>query len=1505
MRVDLTIYGGDVKFETICSESGEMTITGGTIETSELSTGEKDINISGTNADSVYVEDIIQAHKGNISITGEITCIADNITAAKNINVDGGTIAIAEDISADEDITISAGEVYVGEKFDVVKNIIITGGRVDSIDEISAGENISISGGTVVASDDIESGGTFSISGGNVNVEGDITSASGDLTILGGNVVVGGTYGLTARNGDIILSWTNADDSIFAYGYDVNTDDGFSVKLLKPFILEDGTIVDENNIDIIEGEKIIPYSHKVTFMYVGTECAVKGVPAKTGKCCEPEDPFATGWVFDGWYSDEAFTTPFDFDTVITGNTTVYGKACKAKGKIGENDSITWKISADGKTLSFSGTGAIPGYNGDKAPWKSVSGYSDVENIVIGDGITAIGKNAFSVKKGASSKITTVTIAGSVKEIGSSAFKYCSKLSTLNLNEGLEIIENNAFSKTAIVSLNLPSTIKKLGEASFSYTGIESVILPEKLEEIDLPFYQCDQLKEISLDSKNKNFKMTDGVLFTSDGKKLVLYPHYLDEKTYIVPEGTEVIGKSAFCLALLDSIVLPESLTTIEDYAFEQSDILELNIPDSVKSIGLGITDNNCLVQKVIIPAGIEKIGLFLVSNDKICFIGSNEEWNALLDKLDVDKMSEQEAGAYVAEYLKNYYGYSDEDIENTLTDIDEYNWAKDELRQQLVNYKKSLEEDMEVIYNYREELTGYSIADIASSDYTGKAIEPKIVVTDGTNTLVEGKHYSVVYKDNVNAGTAKVIVAGTGRYSIELEKEFVINKIDNAPNMPVASMNVSHDIDKVSGVELTGYEGWIWAEEDAVKELIVNESVIATAVYQGVDKDNYKNVSVNISIYRSECKHANTELINVHAATCTENGNNGDVYCNDCKKVIKEGTPVIAEGHKYGQVSYSWSDDYSTCTATTVCTAIGCGATHEETVTSTSTVKENATTEKNGTTVYTAVFADSEVFGTKTIEVDNIPMLKDEGSGNGSGSDSDTESENTGGGTSETTTGGTGSGSYSENGGGSSYTGESGSNGGNVSGGTTGGNGAGNKNDSGNESKTNSGSGEKTGTENGSGESTVAPDTTVKENKDGTRTETTKTENENGSTIETVKTTDKDGKVLETTTTTVETTNDGATVTTISTESADGTKTNNTETKNADGSVETTEKTETIDGTVTEKESKTEVSGKVTTTTSSETTKDAKGNVIGTTESTLKQNKNGSSTLTETITTSDNTVINREVKTDKKGNAKLNETVEEANGNVTTTEQTINKDGTGSSTSKTVDAEGAEVSNTVTETTVNKKNTVTITSATTYTTGEKVENTITITKKGNVTSEIIETAADGSSVTTTDSLKKEKDGTTTLTSVVVEKDKEGNVLSESSFSANVVIGEDGNVEINEFETDDKNVVIPDSVVTNGETIPVTEIGENALKDNKKVKEVTINSNITTIREGAFSGDSKLKTVNITDSVQTIEPGAFEGIKKKAVFLIEASSKKEYKRMVKLIKESGVGKKVKFKRVKK
>lgn len=74
------------------------------------------------------------------------------------------------------------------------------------------------------------------------------------------------------------------------------------------------------------------------------------------------------------------------------------------------------------------------------------------------------------------------------------------------------------------------------------------------------------------------------------------------------------------------------------------------------------------------------------------------------------------------------------------------------------------------------QDISEFTVSGLVDKKYTGKAIKQnKIVVRDGSTVLKKGVDYKVSYEDNVEAGTATIIIKGIGVYTGEIEDVFDI----------------------------------------------------------------------------------------------------------------------------------------------------------------------------------------------------------------------------------------------------------------------------------------------------------------------------------------------------------------------------------------------------------------------------------------------------------------------------------------------------------------------------------------------------------------------------------------------------------------------------------------------------------------------------------------------------------------------------------------------------------
>ena len=86
------------------------------------------------------------------------------------------------------------------------------------------------------------------------------------------------------------------------------------------------------------------------------------------------------------------------------------------------------------------------------------------------------------------------------------------------------------------------------------------------------------------------------------------------------------------------------------------------------------------------------------------------------------------------------------------------------------------------------------TIGNIADQKYTGKAITPNPAVKIGSIVLTKDKDYTLSYKNNVNAGTATIVVTGIGNYEGVKSATFKITKPEEP--IPVSTKLVTNTYD-------------------------------------------------------------------------------------------------------------------------------------------------------------------------------------------------------------------------------------------------------------------------------------------------------------------------------------------------------------------------------------------------------------------------------------------------------------------------------------------------------------------------------------------------------------------------------------------------------------------------------------------------------------------------------------------------------------------------------------
>lgn len=181
------------------------------------------------------------------------------------------------------------------------------------------------------------------------------------------------------------------------------------------------------------------------------------------------------------------------------------------------------------------------------------------------GVTEIPEAAF-----AGSKLSKVIVSAEVTTIGREAFRDASNLTSVVFEVAADgssaplTIGTRAFLNcTKLAKITLPARLTEIKLQRYSLDGTNV-----KVTESENAFEGCLSLEAIVVASNSQNYKSIDNVLFSKDGRTLLLAPASVSG-TFVVPDGTRNISAGAFVgCTNIEELVLPSSLALIGDCAF-------------------------------------------------------------------------------------------------------------------------------------------------------------------------------------------------------------------------------------------------------------------------------------------------------------------------------------------------------------------------------------------------------------------------------------------------------------------------------------------------------------------------------------------------------------------------------------------------------------------------------------------------------------------------------------------------------------------------------------------------------------------------------------------------------------------------------------------------------------------------------------------------------------------------------------------------------------------------
>lgn len=225
-----------------------------------------------------------------------------------------------------------------------------------------------------------------------------------------------------------------------------------------------------------------------------------------------------------------------------------------------------------------------------------SGCSSLKNITLPLSITTVPSTAFAYCY----SLTKAVVPGNVITVKSSSFTNCYLLDNILLSEGIQTIEEQAFYYCyKLRNVIIPSTVTSVGHRLFQQCyGLETVEFKSSNVTVGISLFNgCNNLKSVNF-SSNMSVSLDSLTRMFTDCCNL---------ESVIIPNSIIYVEDYAFYhCSKLEHITLPPTVTTISQYAFQYMRSLKTLDMSSFTSIpslaNTSVFNNTNKALKIIVP---------------------------------------------------------------------------------------------------------------------------------------------------------------------------------------------------------------------------------------------------------------------------------------------------------------------------------------------------------------------------------------------------------------------------------------------------------------------------------------------------------------------------------------------------------------------------------------------------------------------------------------------------------------------------------------------------------------------------------------------------------------------------------------------------------------------------------------------------------------------------------------------------------------------------------------
>ena len=299
-------------------------------------------------------------------------------------------------------------------------------------------------------------------------------------------------------------------------------------------------------------------------------------------------------VRDGWNPSavvkyEHVVLPVHMDIVVTGNNA---------GELGTNIKENEKLTATSLKVS----GKLNGTDIKLIREMITDGH--LNHVDIGQADIVSGGEPYFEFSWGSSYSTEDNV------VGTYMFAYLEGLMSIVLPETtVQMASSSFYENDNIKEIRIPQGCTQMGNAISFCDGVETVYIPAGITKFNVSnFFACPKLKTIIVDEGNDVYCSVDGVMFSKDKTKIVRFPT-INSEAYAIPNTVNTIGEKAFYDSDVKNVEIPSSVTNIQPSAFNNCKALEtLTIPNSVISLGGSVFNSCSNLTSISLSDELEKI---------------------------------------------------------------------------------------------------------------------------------------------------------------------------------------------------------------------------------------------------------------------------------------------------------------------------------------------------------------------------------------------------------------------------------------------------------------------------------------------------------------------------------------------------------------------------------------------------------------------------------------------------------------------------------------------------------------------------------------------------------------------------------------------------------------------------------------------------------------------------------------------------------------------------------